>query len=31
MKSESLMTLHRQQRNYHIQGPEIYSSEDIIK
>ncbi len=30
MKSESFLTLHRQQRNYHVQGPEG-TKEDIDK
>ncbi len=29
MKSENFLNLHRQQRNYHIQGPERYK--DIVK
>ncbi len=29
MKSKSFLTLHKQQRNYHVQGPE--GSKDIVK
>ncbi len=30
MKSESFLTLHREQHNYHVQGPETYVK-DIVK
>ncbi len=30
IKSESFLTLHRQQRNYHVQGPERYCSKVIV-
>ncbi len=30
MKSESFLTLHRLQHNYQVQGPERYSSKDVV-